>query len=575
MSDVQFQGQYLQKLFESVEDDDVFDEDEEEIDIKTEIIVKEEQDFFYDSDQESELSDDEEQPPEKQARRDHYLGRDKTTKWMKNCPNPRDFSGPLLFMPKTSDDALQVRTILETWTLFFPDEMLQIIVVNTNKYISGISSHSSRERDAKPTDVIELKALIGLLYISGLLRDSRPNVNELWDPNGFGVERFWLTMSKHRFLFLMRCIHFADQDIVHEYQQKDKLIEIREVMNIFVKACQDMYNPSEFMTIGEILVSFRGSCPFKQYVPSKAKRYGIKMFALVDTQMPYTKNLEIDVGTDSNSQYRIGVPDAKNIVERLISPITGTFRTVTCGRRFTSFELISTLIKNHQLTFVGGVKKNTKELPKDFVDTKSRLPNSTIFGYRKDTTILSYVSENGKSIILASTMDDTKPKTSSSKTQETDKPSLVNFFNSTKEGVERVEQYCSTYDVSRFTKRWSMIMFFSFLNIGAINSYVIFLQNNSIQNLFRRVYLKQLSIELTQEHLKRRAMQKNVPPEVRQRRMEVAGVTDDGPKGDPSNPNIRKKCFLCKNRSKTRYYCHYCRKFICLKHSNFVCGNCI
>lgn len=573
MSSEKFQGHFLQKLFESIDVDDLFDdEDDENSPTKDENGSSDEKDLNSDSEQESEYSDDEDQRPEKKVKQDYYLGRNKVTKWMKT-PINRQPAKPAVCIPSVPECGSSAKTVLETWELFFPEEMLNVIVENTNKYISEISSHSSRERDARPIDVIELRALLGLLYMSGLLKSSRLNVNELWDQNGFGVERFWLTMSKHRFLFLMRSVHFAERNDDKKNPDQDKLAEIRHVMDLFVNRCQVMYNPSDIVTVGEMLISFRGACPFRQYVPSKAKRYGIKMFALVDTRIPYTKNLEVDCGQESEGSYRIGVPDAQKIFERLIAPLSGTFRIAVCDKRFTSFDLMQTLLNNHQLTFVGGVRKTKKELPREFVNTKSRQIHSSIFGYREDTTLVSYVPEKGKSIIVASTLNDTN--TIQSKPRRNEIPDLITFYDSTKVGVEVVEQYCSTYDASRFTKRWQMVIFFSLLNIGAINSYLIYLQNNSSEELFRRTYLKELAIGLTQEHLKRRAMQKNVSPEVRQRRKQVAGIVDDEPKGDTLNPNVRKRCFLCKNRSKTRFFCRYCGKFICLKHSQFVCENCV
>lgn len=564
----------FKNLFESVDVDDIFDENDEEITIKEEILTDYLQETYSDSDQEGEYSDGEDQPVGKKIKSDYYIGRDKITEWKKTYKSCTPFSETEITTFGVAECGSYATTVLETWELFFPEEMLNLIVENTNKYISGISSHSSRERDARPIDIIELKALIGLLYMSGLLRSSRLNVNELWDQNGFGVERFWLTMSKHRFLFLMRCVHFADQKINDQSNGPEGLGDIKEVMDIFVNRCQVMYNPSECVTIGEMLISFRGSCPFKQYVPSKSKRYGIKLFALVDSKMPYTKNLEIDVGQEPEGQYRIGVPHAQDVVERLINPISGTSRNVTCDKRFTSFELISSLLKNHQLTSVCGVRKTKSELPKQFVNARTRSPHSTLYAYGEDVTILSYIPEKDKCIVVASTMNNTNDIHLSSKTP-IHEPELISFYNATRTSVNTIEQYCSTYDVSRFTKRWPMIIFFSFLNIGAINSYLIYLQNNSGDNLFRRSYLKQLAIALTQDHLKRRAMQKNVPPEVRQRRKEVAGIVDDEPKGDPSNPNVRKKCFQCQNRSKTRFFCKYCGKFVCLKHAQFLCENCV
>lgn len=44
-----------------------------------------------------------------------------------------------------------------------------------------------RIRDAKDTNIIEMKAVIGLLYLSGSLRSSHQNLCDLWRTNGLGV----------------------------------------------------------------------------------------------------------------------------------------------------------------------------------------------------------------------------------------------------------------------------------------------------------------------------------------------------------------------------------------------------
>lgn len=50
-----------------------------------------------------------------------------------------------------------------------------------------------------------------------------------------------------------------------------------------------------------MLEAFRGRCSFKQYIPSKPNRYGIKIFALSDARTFYTiytfyTNMEIYAG---------------------------------------------------------------------------------------------------------------------------------------------------------------------------------------------------------------------------------------------------------------------------------------
>nr|XP_023012848.1 piggyBac transposable element-derived protein 4-like [Leptinotarsa decemlineata] len=160
--------------------------------------------------------------------------------------------------------------------------MIQIIVDNTNLYMSKIAESYSKERRAKPTDVCEIKSLLGLLYLAGTLKSSRLNTKELWERNETGVERFWLVMSRERFHFLLRCIRFDNIDTREKRRQLDKLAPIRTLFDYFVENCKEAYTIGLNATIDEKLEAFRGRCSFKQYIPTKPNRYGI--CALVGSQ---------------------------------------------------------------------------------------------------------------------------------------------------------------------------------------------------------------------------------------------------------------------------------------------------
>ncbi|KAG8287879.1 hypothetical protein J6590_027218 [Homalodisca vitripennis] len=84
----------------------------------------------------------------------------------------------------------------------------------------------------------------------------------------------------------------------------------------------------------------------------------------------------------------------------------------------------------------------------------------------------------------------------------------------------------------------------------------------------------ELALALSSEHLQRRSLQKNLPTEIRQRRQEVAGTSAQVVKADDFPPGTRKRCYLCKSDSKTKYSCKYCRKFICLRHAEHSCSGC-
>lgn len=46
----------------------------------------------------------------------------------------------------------------------------------------------------------------------------------------------------------------------------DKLTPIRELFELFVENCKKYFLPSEYVTIDEQLVKFRGRCPHSEYI---------------------------------------------------------------------------------------------------------------------------------------------------------------------------------------------------------------------------------------------------------------------------------------------------------------------
>lgn len=160
----------------------------------------------------------------------------------------------------------------------------------TNQYIDTVNDKYTRERDAKPTDVIELKAFIGLLYLAEVYIANRLFLDEIWGKNGDGIEKFGLVMSIKRFKFLLRCLRFDDRTTRNERKKVARLAPIRDIFDMSVQNCQKYYTPGENFTIDEMLPAFRGRCPFRQYIPSKPNKYCVKMYALVDSRMIFVLN---------------------------------------------------------------------------------------------------------------------------------------------------------------------------------------------------------------------------------------------------------------------------------------------
>lgn len=76
-------------------------------------------------------------------------------------------------VPQVKRLAQNANSIGESWSLFFPDSVLERIVPNTNIYLDRIRPKFDRSRDLKSTNLTEIKALIGLLYLAGVHQSSR------------------------------------------------------------------------------------------------------------------------------------------------------------------------------------------------------------------------------------------------------------------------------------------------------------------------------------------------------------------------------------------------------------------
>jgi hypothetical protein len=57
------------------------------------------------------------------------------------------------------------------------------------------------------------------------------------------------------------------------------------------------YAPSEHFAADEIIVLFKGRENFKQYMPKKHRRFGIKIYKLCD-KTGYTYDMEVYIGKD-------------------------------------------------------------------------------------------------------------------------------------------------------------------------------------------------------------------------------------------------------------------------------------
>ena len=126
------------------------------------------------------------------------------------------------------------KTPVEGFELFITDEMMQDNVNNINKNIQNfmtrfhdVLKESSKYTYVKETDLIELKALIGLLYLRAALQLNIFKTREIFFHES-SHEIFAATMSYNCFAFLIRFLEFDDKETRQQRWRGDKFAAICE-----------------------------------------------------------------------------------------------------------------------------------------------------------------------------------------------------------------------------------------------------------------------------------------------------------------------------------------------------------
>lgn len=123
----------------------------------------------------------------------------------------------------------------------------------------------------------------------------------------------------------------------------------------------------------------------------------------MNAKLYYVVNLEVYVRKQPEGPFYTSNSPA-DIVERLIKIVSVINRNVTFDNWYTSFDLMVKLLKDHQITAVATVRKNKRCISNNFLCCQDRKVKSSLFGFQKDVTLLSYIPTKNKKVILISTL---------------------------------------------------------------------------------------------------------------------------------------------------------------------------
>lgn len=470
------------------------------------------------------------------------------------------------------------------FNLFIDDSFLDIVCQWTNKrieieasrYTKKTATHRSVERE-------ELLVFIGVLIFSGCQKDGHMSTCDMWSAD-IGVPLYRAAMSQARFEFILNCLRFDDPQTRETRRETDKFAPCRELFDNIMEKCQRHYTPCEHLCIDEQLLAFRGRCPFRMYIPSKPAKYGMKMILINDCKTKYLLGCMPYLGKDQ-TRLTPGIGLGHYFTKELTQPYHHTNRNVTTDNWFTSVGLVTDLLENCGMTMVGTLKANKRELPDKIKSKEDREPGSSAFLFTKEMTLVSYlppVRNKAKKLVLLLSSMHSQPTIG-----EKGKPEIIEFYNSTKGGVDAFDEMCELYSCNRKTKRWPLCIFYWMVNVAVINANVVYTANlertGGTKVPKRRRFRLHLARTFIRPWAQKRLSADTLPRPLKTRISTVCNLPSVANTQYPTGQVLAQctyrqvRCAECPRSTdrKTRIRCLKCQRPVCQSHYYPTCTKCI
>jgi len=167
-------------------------------------------------------------------------------------------------------------------------------------------------------------------------------------------------------------MHFNNNDNIGTYQGPSKLFKIYPVLSHLNTKFQSLYLPGQNITIDEPLTLWRGRFSFRQYIPLKSFKFGIKSYELCESSSGYLWAFIIYTGKDTVFQTAFISGDTNKtaeIVLSLVEPLLKKGRMLWMDNFYNSPALIQRL-RTLKTECVGTLRLSRKDVPQRVKEKK-------------------------------------------------------------------------------------------------------------------------------------------------------------------------------------------------------------
>lgn len=167
---------------------------------------------------------------------------------------------------------------IDFFNLMFPVFLYEVIARETNRYAEQEQEKNGVDPRWRATTPEEIRAYIAIQIVMGIIvapnQDMYFTKDDLFRPTGINDR-----MTRDRLDKLNQYFHVADttQNPPRRQPGHDKLAHVRPIMDILLHQTKQEYSPHKETSVDEAMVAYTGRLGFKQYVPLKPTKRGIKV----------------------------------------------------------------------------------------------------------------------------------------------------------------------------------------------------------------------------------------------------------------------------------------------------------
>jgi len=378
-------------------------------------------------------------------------------------------------------------------------------------------------------------------------------------------------MSYNRFCEVKRYIHFVDNS--DQPNTVDKYWKVRPVIDILHESFHAATSTSEHIAIDEMMVPFKGKSYLKQYLKSKPKKWGFKIWVQASTN-GYVHCFEMYQGASISKRSEFG-PIGDTVIN-LCHAIHGNNHKLFMDNLFTSVPLLRKLrsfniyvLGTLRINRVHGIENNLvsdKLMERGSCSIATSDDNITVVRW-KDTKLVHTISTYAVAIPEDTTMRyDRKDR----KRIEVTRPLSIQEYNKFMGGVDLMDRMIAHYPHGFKNKKWYLRVFFHFLNVSIVNSWIIYREQCSdipLLNFKASLVWTMLQIGKHSGPKRGRKSLSQTPPTKKRKNVKVPvpEVRYDGINHYPAK-TTKKQASRCKDNnctSRTRYLCKKCDFPVC------------